>query len=672
MTKLKRLILLWLVTLALGAQNIDMDQINADEEFRIGVNAFHQGYYNKAILSMERSLALKPENDLVREWLGRSYFQSGYENAALNEWDTLIDSGRAGESLINFRNMVYERRGLLKELKERDPWVELIQLSLNRQGEPLFSRPTSVDASRNGTGGFFAVNFGDNRISRFDANGNMVERYDGGIDNFHNPFDIKVLADGRMLISEYSGDRLALCSRTGMRTMTIGNTGTGEGGLLGPQYIALSGNYFYVTDWGNSRVVKFDYDGNHILDFGEPRGRFGGFRGPSGIAVKDGRVYVADAEEKAVYVFDESGNFKSVLIDRGLDGPEGLTLNDEGDLLIADGRRILHFRFATEALSVIYSLADGESGRIMKTAFDENNNLLVPDFDNNRLSLMTELSTLYGGLFVRINRIETTLFPQVFVDFTVQDRFGNPCVGLDGSNFLVKEEEAYLNMLSSYSRGNDLAVSLLFESSREVLSSKERIKEALKDMLSVKGEEDSFSYMAAGETPYAITEPEGNPLLGLEENWRYDDRAVLDRAMRMAGADLLDDRSRRALFFFTGGVLEPSAFDTYGLVETARFMKNNDILFYPVYTEKDVTRAELEYLASETGGESLYLLREEGLGQVLDQIRTSKNGSYTLSFTSQTNNDFGRVYLPLSIEVNYLKKSGRDELGFFAPLDFSY
>ncbi|MDC7222892.1 MAG: hypothetical protein PQJ60_04075, partial [Spirochaetales bacterium] len=133
------LLLLLSLLIPLHSQNIDMDQVNADEEFRIGVNAFHQGFFNKAVLAMERSLALKPEDSLVREWLGRCYYQSGYENAALNEWDNLIQTGKAGEALTNLRNMVYERRGLLKELKERDPWVELNRISVNREGVPLFT-----------------------------------------------------------------------------------------------------------------------------------------------------------------------------------------------------------------------------------------------------------------------------------------------------------------------------------------------------------------------------------------------------------------------------------------------------------------------------------------------------------------------------------------------------
>jgi len=51
---------------------IDMDQFNAEEELRFGVHAYHEGAYNKALLSFERSLTFKPEFQLAEEWLART------------------------------------------------------------------------------------------------------------------------------------------------------------------------------------------------------------------------------------------------------------------------------------------------------------------------------------------------------------------------------------------------------------------------------------------------------------------------------------------------------------------------------------------------------------------------------------------------------------------------
>ncbi|MDA3849876.1 MAG: hypothetical protein PF447_01250, partial [Spirochaetaceae bacterium] len=155
--KIKLLLFFCLIaTPWLFSQDIDMDKISAEEEFRLAVVAFHQGYFNKAIYSFERSLVFKPETSLVRQWLGRAYYQSGYEDAALNEWDNLLNAGLADSALLAFRDTVERRRGLQQELRQRDSWVELLNLDKDKDGESLFGRPSSVASSVAGNGHFYA------------------------------------------------------------------------------------------------------------------------------------------------------------------------------------------------------------------------------------------------------------------------------------------------------------------------------------------------------------------------------------------------------------------------------------------------------------------------------------------------------------------------------------
>ena len=44
-------------------------------------------------------------------------------------------------------------------------------------------------------------------------------------------------------------------------------------------------------------------------------------------------------------------------------------------------------------------------------------------------------------------------------------------------------------------------------------------------------------------------------------------------------------------------------------------------------------------------------------------------GVYQFSFTSALPTNFGMNYLPLEVEVYLLNRSGRDETGYFAPLE---
>ena len=54
---------------------------------------------------------------------------------------------------------------------------------------------------------------------------------------------------------------------------------------------------------------------------------------------------------------------------------------------------------------------------------------------------------------------------------------------------------------------------------------------------------------------------------------------------------------------------------------------------------------------------------------VVKDIINIPQGVYQFSFTSALPTNFGMNYLPLEVEVYLLNRSGRDETGYFAPLE---
>lgn len=654
---------------------IDMDLIKAQEEFRWGVVAYNNGYYNRAILNFERSLALRPTDLLFREWLGRSYYKSGYEDAALNEWDNLIEAGTADNALINFRNIVAERRGLNDELNIQEGWVELIGIEKELFGTLLFDRPTSVRAMHDGTGRYFIVSHVTNEVIGFDANGNQFIRFDGGLDGFNRPFDILVLDNGNYLVSEFEGDRIAVCNPLGYRIASIGSSGYGDGELYGPQFMTKSGDYIYVSDWGNRRIVKFDIEGNFILNFGLPTDQFYGLKGPSGISIRSGLIYVSDHLRNSIEVFDESGNWLRTLVNQGVNSPEGLYFQNDDALLIADGNRILNYNLNNETFRVVTNL-EQDDGRILNMDMDDNGNLLLADFNGNRTSLMTPLSSLYSGLFIRTDRIDLSNYPEVVVDISVEDRLGDPFVGLTEQNFLFKEGEQYITQFEMAWAGylnHNVSVSMLIDGNPALLGLKEDVSTSVKEILTKLDSGDELSLIQGSTNPHLISEPWENPLSKLSESWGgFSGEWAFDNSLRYSASRLVTDRSRRAVVYISSGELPGDSFENYGLIDTAQYLKNNNIVFYIVYMEPGKESDELEYLANFTGGSSYYLYEPLGLGQVIEDLKQRNNGMYTFTFESVAPTDFGRAYIPLSTEINYMKKSGRDELGFFPPLDFSY
>jgi sugar lactone lactonase YvrE len=82
-----------------------------------------------------------------------------------------------------------------------------------------------------------------------------------------------------------------------------------------PTDIAWSkdGTNFIADGYGNSRVVKYDKDGNFVTAWGERGSQPGNFNTPHSIVIDDNDViYVADRANSRIQVFDTEGNLKGV------------------------------------------------------------------------------------------------------------------------------------------------------------------------------------------------------------------------------------------------------------------------------------------------------------------------------------------------------------------------
>lgn len=78
-----------------------------------------------------------------------------------------------------------------------------------------------------------------------------------------------------------------------------------------------AGNTYISDGYINSRVAKFDRNGNWIKSWGEPGDQPGQFNTPHSIAIDaQNQVYVADRGNRRIQVFDTDGNFlRQITID---------------------------------------------------------------------------------------------------------------------------------------------------------------------------------------------------------------------------------------------------------------------------------------------------------------------------------------------------------------------
>jgi len=653
-----------------SAQSIDMALVKSDENFRWGVRAFHSGYYNDAILSFEKALSFKPEKILPRLWLGKTLYKSGFEEAALNEWHYILDSGR-GDSLLRDTAAIVEfRRGVASELKADENFVIVQRIDANLDSYYPLRRPSSVRIREDGS--VFIVAFATNEIVVVDINGDIREIWRGGIRGFDHPFDILEIDGQFIFVSEYGGNRIAKCNLSGDKMKVFGRAGTGAGELLGPQYLAADNRgYIYVTDWGNSRVNKYDFDGNYILSFGGKQTPGSLLKGPTGIVIQDNLVYVADRINKNIEVFDLSGNYLDRLGSGQLKGPEGLASKNSNSVIIADNDRIVEFDLSKEIWKTQGDL-ESYAGKLTSLAYSPNGELYVCDFDLNTVFILSDISTLYSSLFVQVENVDATNFPQIVVNLTVEDRRGSPIIGLRENNFSITEFHqpvAEAALIGSVNEESPMEVALVIEKNSGM-------EKYLSEIHSAAGEihtifERGVKIIGAGIKPRLEADFAASPLDFLQAATRgmTGDKWNFDLALHRAASELIPGHNRRAVIFLTEGSLPASSFQDFSLTEITSYLRNNSIALYTIYWGKDKLSRELDYISRETGGESCYFYSPEGIGPLLDEVIKQRVPLYTLSYRSRSPSDFGRKYIPLEASVNLLRRSGRAESGYFAPLE---
>lgn len=123
-----------------------------------------------------------------------------------------------------------------------------------------------------------------------------------GKDTLRKPNDLVVAANGDIFVADGHGsapgepvnNRIVRYSADGTYLAEFGLPGSGKGEIDEPHAIAIdSEGRLFVGDRGNSRILLFDQDGNHLATWTQ-------FGRPSGLYIDaDDVLYVADSESNA-------------------------------------------------------------------------------------------------------------------------------------------------------------------------------------------------------------------------------------------------------------------------------------------------------------------------------------------------------------------------------------
>ncbi|MCR4953336.1 MAG: hypothetical protein K6A43_04595 [Treponema sp.] len=644
----------------------------AAEEFRRGVQAYYKGSFNEAIVQFEKALSYLPADNLILEWLGKAYYKSGMEGSALSYWQAAADNGYGGLLLQNKIEIVRERR------VTGDSAAKLMRLSEagsfygENNGIQIFNGPTSVQTNTNGT--IWVTAYSSNELLHINQNGMVIDRITGPVNGFDRPVDVIKLKDGKLLVSESAGNRLALLNKYGLFEKYIGERGTALGQLVGPQYLAQDSlERIYVSDFGNRRIDVFDKDGNALFFFGTKTQGFAGLKGPTGIVVAGDSIFVADSLSGCIYEFDTAGNFLRELVEKGtFIRPEALKLWEDV-IIVCDQNRIISVDKDSGALFE-YARTGNNPSRVMAAAPDVNGNVIAADFTANEIYIMSRVQELVGGLFVQLEEIDASKFPNVTLEVKVENRHRQPVVGLAQENFYLSENKRQVGnvkYLGSASNNTEADITIVIDRSNSNKLYKAEIEKAVKEIAESMSESSVLRVVSAGDIP--ITEYFGKPY-GVKDftlealKGKLSAHAPIDLALRLSANDLINAAKKRAIILITDGSVGTGSFSKYTLAEIAAYLDNNSIDFSMIQVSQNSVSEEYDYLLKNTPGELYYIYRPEGLGFVVNDIVELPKGIYQLSYTSTMTTNFGEKYLPVEVEVYLLNRSGRDETGYFAPL----
>jgi DNA-binding beta-propeller fold protein YncE len=175
------------------------------------------------------------------------------------------------------------------------------------------------------------------QLIEFDASGNYVREIGHNLYAWSFAHTVKVDAHDNIWVTDKGSDMVIEFNPAGRVEMVFGrkqeasDEGTGPLHHVHPPLPPVDGLFRQVTDvaWDaegntyisdgyiNSRVAKYDKDGNWVKSWGTPGTGPGQFNTPHSIAVDArGEVYVADRGNRRIQVFDGDGKFlREITID---------------------------------------------------------------------------------------------------------------------------------------------------------------------------------------------------------------------------------------------------------------------------------------------------------------------------------------------------------------------
>lgn len=198
-----------------------------------------------------------------------------------------------------------------------------------------------------GAGRIYVADLYNGKVSIFDAAGVFQGYFAEGEFRVENDIIPRpaglFISDNQLFVTDVGRHKVMAFTLDGNKVLEFGKFGKGDGELISPNAVAVTGDRIYVVDTGNDRVAVYDRQGNFLSTFnGSPDGKgTPSFVNPRGIGISEGLIYLVSNLTNQVQVFKSTGERVLIFGEPGRDEkqfslPNGLYVDDQGRIYITD------------------------------------------------------------------------------------------------------------------------------------------------------------------------------------------------------------------------------------------------------------------------------------------------------------------------------------------------
>jgi len=651
---------------------LDLASEYSEENFQKGVRSFHNTEYELAITHLLKSLSYKDDNKKARRYfLGESYRKAGHIDNALYAWNMLLSTGYDDRGLKNRVSYIYNKRGMLTDIFVDKEYIlrEDIKGFNDDKKLPIFIKPSQIAVDKNNH--YYIASYLTGTIVELDSNFKVVRNFISPFPKIENPFGVAVDKEGYLFVSDFKNDVIYKLSKLNTVEQKIGFKGIGDGALLGPKNLLLDDDEnLYVSDTGNKRINKYKKSGEILFSFGDEKSDEGWVKTPCGLYYYDGKIFVCDRDSNRIVVFDKNGNFLFSFGEDKLDKPYDITRDKLGRFLILCKDKL----WAFEENNSLWYTVDASGSRIrhgISLVTDKENNILITDFDESRLLVLSLERQRYSNLNVNVERVLSQKFPEVHLAVTIEKDDGSYPVGIDVNNLSVYENGKHVSLI-----GNDFTkvkdknsdILILYDKTVSMSKNTEDFKILLDKWIKSSSDKTTVCVVSTNdEIPVIESEFNTSRLKIIESlsNRTYSKKTDKGAAIKFGIYHMLYRFSKKTIIIVTDSKETGNDFEKYKLSECVELAKNNDIKIYVVSFGDGPLSESYKFLAKKTEGDYYRVYKRNDLQDLFKTIESSKGHEMIISYISRSISRFGDEPISVYLDVNYGGMKGVTKTWYF-------